>query len=70
MECILITPTELSQRLHISTRSLERMRADGSGPPFVRVSSGTRRGRIGYTESDVRAWLTARTVGGARGHSA
>jgi hypothetical protein len=58
---VLITPTELSGRLHISLRSLARMRADGSGPPFIRVSAGNQRGRVAYPESGVQAWLAKRT---------
>lgn len=58
---VLITTTELSVRLHISIRSLERMRADGSGPPWTRVSAGSQRGRVAYPESGVREWIASRT---------
>jgi hypothetical protein len=59
----LITPIDLSQRLHISLRSLERMRSDCSGPAFIRVTGGKKRGRIAYSEAAVQAWLSKQTVG-------
>jgi hypothetical protein len=62
MEGLLMTPTELSQRLHVSIRSLERMRSDGSGPPWIRVSAGRRRGRIAYPEAGLQTWIEQRTI--------
>lgn len=41
----------------ISTRTLDRLEEEGDGPPRVRL--GKR--RIGYWESDLMAWLRART---------
>lgn len=44
----------------ISHRSLERMRLDGSGPPYFRPGgAGRKRGRVLYRKSDLIAWLTA-----------
>jgi hypothetical protein len=56
----LFPPAELAKRLGVSLRTVERMRADGSGPSFVRVSGGLRRGRVGYRETDVATWLASR----------
>ena len=36
---------------------LERKALDGSGPPFVRLSTR----RLGYRVRDLEAWLEART---------
>jgi len=61
MTKILLTGSEVAQRLRISLRSLERLRADGSGPPWIRVSAGTKRGRIAYPESGLLVWLEQRS---------
>jgi excisionase family DNA binding protein len=56
----LLSPAELAKRLGVSLRTIERMRADGSGPPFHRVSGGLRRGRVAYTLESVTEWLAKR----------
>jgi excisionase family DNA binding protein len=56
----LFSPAELARRLGVSARTVERMRADGSGPPFYRVSGGQRRGRVAYSTEGVDAWLAKR----------
>jgi predicted DNA-binding transcriptional regulator AlpA len=56
----LISPAELGRRLGVSLRTVERMRSDGSGPPFYRVSGGLRRGRVAYSTEGVDAWLAKR----------
>jgi predicted DNA-binding transcriptional regulator AlpA len=47
---------QLAARLGVSTRQVERMRQDGSGPPFIRV--GLR--AVAYAEADVVAWESSR----------
>ncbi len=54
----LLSETEVSDWLHASRATLQRLRADGSGPPFVQLSER----RIGYRKSAVERWLDARTV--------
>jgi excisionase family DNA binding protein len=56
----LLSPAELAKRLGVSLRTVERMRADGSGPPFHRVSGGLRRGRVAYSPDGVAEWLAKR----------
>jgi len=51
------TQAETAQRLSVHERSLERWRAEGTGPEYVRL--GAR--RVGYRESAILAWLNART---------
>jgi predicted DNA-binding transcriptional regulator AlpA len=48
---------DVAHRLGTSIRTLERKRADGTGPRFVRVGRLVR-----YTDPDVDAWITAQTV--------
>ncbi len=48
----------VAKRLGTSERSLERMRATGTGPKFVKVGRLVR-----YTDHDLEAWITAQTVG-------
>lgn len=55
-----LTQRQICERLHLSARSLERMRTDGTGPAFVRATPGNKRGRILYRETDVEAWLATR----------
>ena len=55
----LLTQREAALVLSLSTRSMERMRCDGGGPKFVRIS----RGRIAYREEDLREWIARRVVG-------
>lgn len=57
---VLFAQKKLADMLGISLRTLERMRSDGSGPPFIRASGGARKGRVLYSQTDVEAWLNAR----------
>ena len=51
------SPDNVARRLGISIRTLERKRADGSGPQFVKAGRLVR-----YTDPDIDAWIAARTV--------
>ncbi len=53
----MLTEKVVSAWLGVSLPSLQRMRANGTGPRFIRLSER----RIAYRQSDVEAWLTART---------
>lgn len=48
---------EAAARLKLSTRSLQRYRVIGGGPPFTRI--GAR--KIAYSEQGIREWAEART---------
>lgn len=54
---VLWSPSAVARLLGTSIRTLERKRADGSGPKFVRVGRLVR-----YRDVDVDQWLAARTV--------
>jgi predicted DNA-binding transcriptional regulator AlpA len=54
---IYLTEREFSERYHVAQRTVQRWRATGEGPAFVRV--GPR--RIAYRLSDCEAWAAART---------
>jgi predicted DNA-binding transcriptional regulator AlpA len=59
---LLMTESEAADRLRISRRSLQRLRLEGEGPRFVKVTDS----RVGYLDPDLRAWMQARTVDAAR----
>ncbi len=47
-----------AEAVGLSLRTLQRLRQDGGGPPFVKLTER----RVGYTEDALREWLEARTV--------
>lgn len=51
-----MTPKETAKELRSSERSLERHRANGTGPAFVKFGR-----RVLYRVSDVQAWAKANT---------
>jgi predicted DNA-binding transcriptional regulator AlpA len=54
----LLNEKELSAWLGISVPSIQRLRTNGCGPAFVRLSER----RLGYRKSEVEAWLKTRTA--------
>jgi len=55
-----VTLTEAAEWLRCSPRTLERLIADGSGPPVIRISER----RLIFRVADLRKWLAGRTRGG------
>jgi len=53
-----VTESQLADELRNSRRTLQRMRADGSGPLFLKVGR-----KVIYRWDDVEAWLDTRSVG-------
>lgn len=53
---LLMNPQEAARLLGFSARTLEKWRADGSGPVFIRQSSRA----IRYRPSDLAAWIEQR----------
>lgn len=52
----LLTPVESAKALRVpSVRTLERWRADGTGPAFVKVGR-----RVAYRRADLHAYLAGR----------
>jgi predicted DNA-binding transcriptional regulator AlpA len=54
----ILVEKEVAEWLGISSPNLQRMRADGSGPPFIQLSER----RIGYRLSTIERWLESRTI--------
>jgi excisionase family DNA binding protein len=48
----LLTEAELAQLLKVSVGTIRRWRAEGTGPPALRLGRGVR-----YRRADVDAWL-------------
>ena len=55
----LLTQRDAALYLHLSERTLERMRVAGNGPRFVRLSNRS----IRYRQQDLDAYVAARVVG-------
>lgn len=53
---VFLTAIEVAQMLRMSDRTLETMRLDGRGPPYMRRGDGGR-AKVIYNLQDVLAWL-------------
>lgn len=58
----LLSSGEAASYLRMSKRSLEDLRYEGGGPPFIRLGRG-RRSPVVYDLVDLNAWLLARKKG-------
>lgn len=54
----LLTTPKTAEVLHVSPRTLERMRQEGTGPVYRKAGR-----RVLYFESDVMEWLNSRSFG-------
>lgn len=52
----LLTGRETAIMLRISLATLERLRASGGGPAYIKLGD-TKRARVVYLRRDVHAWL-------------
>lgn len=52
----LLNVTEAAKVLRLSNSTLERMRLDGTGPPFIKLGP-SKRARVVYRRADIEAWL-------------
>ena len=57
-----LTTVQAAEVLCLSARTLERMRVDGSGPPFLKAGGG-KRSRVLYALADIEAWLSGHRFG-------
>jgi hypothetical protein len=55
---LVATEEEAARMLRLSVRTMQRLRLDGDGPRFVRLTGR----RIGYAIGDLQAWVRARSV--------
>jgi predicted DNA-binding transcriptional regulator AlpA len=53
----LLTSREVAQLLHLSTRTLERLRCSGRGPKFIRIGKSIR-----YEYGALTSYCAARVV--------
>jgi hypothetical protein len=53
----LLTQWDAARILRCSVRTMERMRLTGNGPRYIKTTH-----KILYRESDLEAWLAARSV--------
>lgn len=53
---LIVSEEEAAKLLNLSPRSLQRLRLDGGGPPFVQLSER----RIGYAVEALQAWIASR----------
>jgi len=44
--------------LDLTPRTLAKMRVEGSGPPFIRLTGR----RVGYSVTELRKWIDSRRV--------
>lgn len=58
LDADLLHAHEVAEIRRVSQRTLERERATGSGPPFIRI--GAR--QVRYPREGLMRWLAARTV--------
>jgi len=54
-----LTTKQLPDVTGLSTSYFEKGRVYGYGPPFIRITSTTRSGKILYDPLEVQAWLDA-----------
>jgi hypothetical protein len=57
----LLTPKECAAGRRCSVRKLDRERAEGRGPPYIRID-----GRVFYRRADVEQFIAAHVCGGDR----
>jgi hypothetical protein len=55
---LIATEPEAARMLRLSPRTMQRLRAEGAGPPVVRLTER----RVGYRIVDLEAWTIARVV--------
>lgn len=54
-----LTTKELPEHTGLSASFFEKGRIYGYGPPYIRIKSGARSGKVLYRLTDVERWLAA-----------
>jgi predicted DNA-binding transcriptional regulator AlpA len=57
---VFLTSVEVAQLLRMSPRSLEKMRLEQRGPPYIRLGHSFR-SKVIYRLADVEAWINLHT---------
>lgn len=55
---LVVTEAEAGKMLGLSLRTMQRLRLDGGGPSFVRLTDR----RIGYSVEALQQWMRSREV--------
>jgi hypothetical protein len=55
---IVVTEGAAARMLGLSMRTLQRLRIEGGGPPFVKLTDR----RLAYSVEDLHAWVRSRSV--------
>jgi hypothetical protein len=55
---LVLTESEAARAVRLSARTMQRMRLDGNGPCFVRLTGR----RVGYAIDALQVWVRARSV--------
>ncbi len=63
---LIVTEAEAARLLRLSVRTLQRLRIEGDGPPFVRLTSGR---RLGYLRTDLETWARSRSARSTSDHA-
>lgn len=53
-----VSEADAAKAVGLSLRTIQRLRQDGGGPPYVQLTER----RIGYTDDALSSWLHSRTV--------
>ena len=53
---LIVPEPEAAKLMNLAPRTLQRMRLEGGGPPYIQLSER----RIGYSVDDLREWIAGR----------
>ncbi|WP_421993962.1 helix-turn-helix transcriptional regulator [Roseococcus sp.] len=54
---VILNESQAAEATGLSTRTLQRLRLEGGGAPYVRLTPG----RIGYSRRALEGWIASRT---------
>jgi predicted DNA-binding transcriptional regulator AlpA len=55
---LIVTEAEAATMLRLSARTLQRLRLDGNGPRWIRLTGR----RLGYAIADLQEWVRSRSI--------
>jgi hypothetical protein len=63
-----LTTKQAAALLHLSPRTLERFRVEGTGPQFFKAGQG-KRSRVLYAKADLEGWIAQQRYGSTSEYS-
>jgi hypothetical protein len=63
-----LTTRQAAALLHLSPRTLERFRVEGTGPQFFKAGQG-KRSRVLYAKADLEGWIARQRYGSTSEYS-